>query len=651
MRLAAFLTLTFFCYGVKGQKQSIQFGKVSHPDFEEFYKKDFTEAEAIVLYDGGKASFVNEEGGFKIMFKRVKRIKILTKGGLEQANINIPFYQEDLYNTENVYDIKAMSHSLTNGIIETNPLLDDDIYVEKINERWRQQKFAIPGAKVGSIIEYSYTFETPFMFNLPDWEFQNKVPTLYSEYEVRVIPFYEYTYLAQGLSRFDYTKSSEGNTTRNFAGVKYKEMIYEFAMKNVPAFTDAEYITSPNDYIMKMDWQLAGIQRTNGAREEIMTTWPLMVESMEKSDNFGKFIKASTKSVEKMLKNDSELKSISSLSELDKAESISKYVKDNYNWNRMRGKYASKSVKDFLKETTGSTGELNLFMVGMLRAYDIEAYPIVLSTRDHGKIKVDYPFESFFNTLAVLINVDGKFFLTEATESSLGFGKLPPEYLNEKGLIVDEEKLGWVDLDITTPSVTHETLNINLNPSSLKVNGKFKKTLTDYDAIRFKRNKQLIQRELDNNYDLHGEISYSNENSATEPYIIEYEASFPLSTFEGNFYLRPFLNKAPTINPFKSEDRTYPVDFNYSQKKQFSASISIPDGYEVTEIPERVNFSNDLVDFSYELLISPAKDNITAMSQYVLKKAVYQPEEYKRLKSFLDQITSTYNQQVKVSKK
>ena len=69
------------------------------------------------------------------------------------------------------------------------------------------KKFAMPNVQVGSIIEYKYSIETPYKFNLKDWEFQRKIPTIYSEYTVRMVPFYEYTYLMQGVDKFDIQNS------------------------------------------------------------------------------------------------------------------------------------------------------------------------------------------------------------------------------------------------------------------------------------------------------------------------------------------------------------------------------------------------------------------------------------------------------------
>ncbi len=77
------------------------------------------------------------------------------------------------------------------------------IFEEKVNDHWRVKKFALPDVKEGSVIEYKYKIISPYFFNLHDWDFQQRIPVIYSEYTTAMIPFYEYTYIFQGASKFD----------------------------------------------------------------------------------------------------------------------------------------------------------------------------------------------------------------------------------------------------------------------------------------------------------------------------------------------------------------------------------------------------------------------------------------------------------------
>ena len=48
-----------------------------------------------------------------------------------------------------------------------------------------------------------------------------------------------------------------------------------------------------------------------------------------------------------------------------------------------------------------------MYLLGMLKAAGFDASPVILSTRDHGKVKTNYPFVDFFNYMIPIINIDG----------------------------------------------------------------------------------------------------------------------------------------------------------------------------------------------------------------------------------------------------
>lgn len=148
-------------------------------------------------------------------------------------------------------------------------------HVEKINESWNQTKFAMPNVKPGSVIEYKYKIRSDYVFNLRDWEFQWKIPVLSSKYIVKMIPFYQYSWLLQKASKFDsQTSKVDQGLEQNFGGAKYHDVISEYEMKNLPAFKDEEFITTSDDYIIKLDFQLSKVTQITGISQNVMTTFP-----------------------------------------------------------------------------------------------------------------------------------------------------------------------------------------------------------------------------------------------------------------------------------------------------------------------------------------------------------------------------------------
>lgn len=362
------------------------------------------------------------------------------------------------------------------------------------------------------------------MFNLKDWEFQWKIPVLYSEYEVSMVPFYEYTWLLQGANQFDEEITFLDTDSRQFGANSYNDVVHRYIMKDVPAFDDEEFITSVNDYIIKIDFQLSKISRPKEASKEILSTWEDMSEELLKDKNFGRYINSSERMGSRLL----DTKILSLEDDKETFDHVLNYVKRNYNWNRKYGKYATKSVSKFIDDKFGNSADINLFTVGLLKAAGIEAKPVLISTRGNGKIKYDYPYAHFFNYVVILAKVNGVYELTDATEVMNLNNRIPIRGLNDKGLVVQENKVEWVSMETTFPSELKTDIQIEVGDDEI-INSTISKTATEYFALSYRNNYsdkvETIKEKLESKeYIVVGSsISVENQFNKNEPYILTYE--------------------------------------------------------------------------------------------------------------------------------
>ena len=621
-----------------------KFGTVKTEDMAMTSYAADAEAEAVVLYDIGNTYFYNADDGFRIIFERKTKIKILKKAGLDYASVEIPFYFENT-KMENVFDIEGYTFNLDNGAIRTSRLNNKTTFEEKINEHWMVKKFAMPDVKEGSVIEYSYKVMSPYFFNLHDWEFQNRIPTIYSEYTVRMIPFYEYCYIFQGAKKFDVFKNSQSSLKQNFAGTEYPDNIFTFGMKNIPAFRDEQYITSINDYIMKIDFQLAVLHHLNGAKVDVVTTWPLLIESMLKQSEFGLYLKAANRNAEDMIPS----LALDPKTANEKAEAITDYVKLNYNWNGYNTKYTSQSVKDFLKLKTGNSADINLFLCSLLNAAGLKAYPVLLSTRDHGKISLDFPFQHFLNYVIVLVDIDGKIYLLDATEPLSPFGMLPARCINDKGLIVNKEKVEWVILKDDAKASESDSVFIAINETLDSATIGVHVYTEGHKALEYRRSyitdpdnfkKQCFGDDMDSKRP----VTVKNDLEIEKPFIVQFETCMPVEKVGDRILITPFPSLTPTVNPLKVGFRNYPVDMVYAKTNILNTVLEIPKGYKFAEGQKNMSVDNALVSISYTT--ENISNKIFVKGSYTFKKAVYLQHEYYSLKEYFSDIVNIFNNKI-----
>lgn len=655
-----FLLICLFLsvYPAFSQEEKSEFGRVTLEELElEAYEKD-QEAPAVVLFDKGESYFYDTPKGYDIRFTRTKRVKIFEKAGIPFSEISIPFYVDGFGKTEKVVSVEAFTYNLAEGKITKKALDPNSVFEERVNDRWRVKKFVFPSVQEGSVIEFRYVLETPFHFNLPDWAFQDQIPTIYSEYTVKMIPFYEYAFLGQGISRFHYQKSFLGEEERSYgqvsksygqnigSGFEFKDMVHIYAMKDVPAFKDEEFITSPGDYLMKIDFQLSKFHSPKGGTSEIITSWPELTENLLEHDHFGKYLRKSKRPAGKIIESEMDFTGKSSA---EKSRMIIDYVKSNFQWNGSYSMYASKKPKELVNQKTGNAADINLFMLAMMEAAGVKAQPVILSTRDHGKIRVDYPFSHFFNYVIVMIEGEGFAFLADGTERLLGYDRVPPRCINEKGLVVAEGEPLWVELGNSLISVNNKTINLHINPVELSAEAIVTFQATEFESFRFKSSfgddtVKIREHLMDYGFSKIERIKTIGFEENSRPYIISVKGETAVEKINDKLIVSPFLHFPIKESPLTAESRSYPVDFIYPKTEKFSSSVNIPDGYQVTDLPQNFSMDNGLAEI--KISFSKNEKQLLVTSSYTFKKAIYQPEEYSLVKTYMELIAEKLNQQI-----
>ncbi|MFV0467940.1 MAG: DUF3857 domain-containing protein [Dysgonomonas sp.] len=628
------------------ENYSQEFGKVTQYEISMTeYGKD-KDAEAVVLYDLGSNYFVGDyDKGFILRMERSVKIKILKQAGIEYGNFEIPYYIDgNLW--EEIEYIEGATYNMENGKLIKTSLDKTKIYEEKINNNWKVKKFAMPAVKEGSIVELKYKINTPFFVNMRKWEFQKKIPVIYSKLAYKAMPYYEYSYILKGASRFDEFNSEVLNGEIQFGNLRYKEVQFNFGMKDVPAFKDEEFISSSQDYMIGLDFQLSKIYFATGGFRTYISTWPEMCNDFLKDDQFGKYINNCEKEAKKILP----ALNITGKSQQEQLEEINNYVKNNFNWNQFNDKYSSQKIGDLLKTKTGNAADLNLFMLGLLKAAGLKAEAVVLSTRNHGAINKLYPFRQFLNYVIVKVSTDSNDYFLDATEPLLCYNELPQRCINVEGLVIKPKVEEWTLVLQKGISTTEKTLNIKILPEENKLDVDVSYRASGYDAYRY-RNAYL--NKIDNLTDYVkkdeklitiSDLKVDENKDLNEPFTFSYKFSFALENAGNKIFINPFCNLAINNNPFKQSSRTLPVDLIYLRGESYKAVIEIPAGYRVESLPTSVNHNGKQIIINYTPTESNGKIEIKANYEY--KQNIYEAKFYIPLKVSMSEAIKRFSDMI-----
>lgn len=663
--------LLFLIPAFSQNKANLKFGAVSSSDFT-LPVADIIDSNtnAVIIADIGSTTFIgNKKGWFTLVFKRSTRIKILNEKAFHLATVHIPLYHEG-DNMEKLTDVKASTYNLENGKVTIVGLAKKDLFQEKLDKNHIENKFTMPAIKPGSIIEYSYTINSDFLLynSYMDWDFQHVYyPCLWSEYESVVPNLLLYVTASQGYYPFavDESKIGRENYVVTMPAKNYYEKdqdltveastnIRHFVMKNIPAFKPQDYLTSPENYISKVEFQLS--KESNDGREytDVMNSWEKTAEELLKREDFAGFLS------EDNLFLDNEIAPLTGnmTDQMQIARTIYTYVRNNFTCVDDEGSWMTSSLKDVFKKRKGNVADINLLLIALLSRKGISCSPVLLSTRDHGINLFKYPILSKYNYVLCRANIHNNVYYLDATNPVLGFGKLDGKCYNGEARVINSSA---TSVNFSADSIRE----INVTALRLATNDKGE-MIGSVEKIPGYFESQVIRKKIlakgKDAFFKEIKTGYGNDLELINPHVdsldnleesIDIVYDFKLTDANGDLvYINPMFGEGHKENPFKSEQRYYPVEMPYTSDETFVFNMIIPEGYVVDELPKSTVIKlNDAGDGKFEYLVSESNGTISLRSRIQLKRAYYQPGEYDLLREFFNLVVKKHNEQIVLKKK
>jgi len=636
---------TNFC-----ESQNFKFGKISKEELQEKYHAKDSAASAAILYRNEKISFFYTESQGFIQEREIhERVKIYNKDGFDWATKKVYLYK-GRGQKENLTGLKAYTYNLSNGKIEKDKLKSDGKFQEDYTEYTDISSFTLPNVKEGTIIEYKYKVSST-RYSIDDIIFQFSIPINKLEVKIATPEYFVYNkqFNFQAVYLPKVVENSE-NTTVPFA---YKINVLTVDEVDIPALRTEAYSGNINNYRSKMAMELtAYLNNLKIIEKSFSSSWEEVSKTINNSENFGKQLRAFN-----IYKEDLETALVGVDNDFEKAFIVENLVKTRVKWNGKHGKFAQKGVRSAYKEGEGNVADINLMVVSMLRSQGVNANPVVLSTRNNG-IPL-FPSIDGFNYVICSVQNDDETLLIDATETYSTNNVLPKRVLNWQGrLIKDQNVSRWINLQPNTVSSESSMLNISIN-EDFSVTGKVASHLTDYMAY-FYRDEFANMTEEDRVKTLEkdkGDIEISELNvesikDATQPIKVNYvyELTDGIDEVGDKIYFSPLLFLAIKENPFKLEERQYPIDFVIPQSDKYYINIKLPEDYVVESLPESeaVEFADANAKFTY--LVRQNGKYLQINTQIDILNPLILPSDYINFKAFYSKIVEKHTEQIVLTK-
>jgi hypothetical protein len=291
----------------------------------------------------------------------------------------------------------------------------------------------------------------------------------------------------------------------------------------------------------------------------------------------------------------------------------------------------------------------------MLREAGLEAYPVLIATKEYYDLNPDFPAALFDHCIAVVL-LGGRMVFLDPTAETCAFGDLPAADQLRRVLIFKEDS--WQIEDTPLFASGHNSLRQQLKLNITK-EGKLKaekiiSTFGLYDqaqrywflytmpeliteTLKEKIQEVSVGARLDN-------YTVENTGDLNHPVVLRYAFSGPEYLIPaGRLRIVPQLANLDTSLAAKDK-RRYEIDFQTLESQETLVELDLPAELAVKYLPPDIQKSSPWLEFTVEYKKNGNKIFFRQKSE--AKKTEVSLEEYPAFKKFFEEVAKGIKQRI-----
>jgi hypothetical protein len=591
------------------------------------------------------------------------RIKVLTEKGKDLATVELPY----LRGNSKIGDIKGRTiHA--DGTIYPLTVKPEDLTVARTGELQIGKKvFTLPSVEVGSILEYRYDLRyDDNEFSSPQWEIQR--PYFVHAAHYSFTPFKEFMPDGtpdKGTSM--YLTDSRGREAHSLTwsyrlppGVTMKTSVngsYSIDVADVPAIPDEEWMPPIRSFFYRVNFYY---NYTNDAAAYWLSESKLWSKDVDKFAELSKPIKAAVDGL--IAPGDTDL---------DKAKKLYAAVQalDNTDYSRRKSETEMKQLRikearhaeDTWAQKSGSSEDIAMLYLAMLRAAGLTAYAVKVVDRDRAVFDTAYMSLDQLDTTVVALSTGGKTIVLDPGEKMCPFQTVNWRHSFAGGIGQSAQGISY---SLTPAPYYKDNSMSRVADLTLDAHGGITGTIqiamTGQEALRWRqfalRNDGAeLKRRFDHD-ELEGTVPEGVEAHVDHFLAVDQpdlnlmaivKVTGSLGTATAKRILLPGLFfETRGHDPFVNEEkRLEPVDMQYANRVTDDVTYHLPAGAAVEGAPQdaSVSWQNHAV---FLIKSKAGTEQIEIMNSLARGFTVAKPEEYQDLRGFYQKVAAAEQAQL-----
>ncbi len=588
------------------------------------------------------------------------RIKVLTEKGKELATVELPY----VIHNYKITDIKGRTIHADGTEVPLN-VKPEDLLLEKSGEVQVNRKvFTLPSVEVGSVLEYTWTLRyDDNSYSSPEWEVQ--LPYFVHKAHYQFLPFKAFL---PNSNTSMYLEDEDGDILNDILvwwRLPSKDMtvnqvpssgLYSLDVTDIPAAPDEEWMPPTNSFLYKVSFYYK--DNNDSAR------WWLEAG------------KRWTKRVNRFADPKPLQSAVASLvaptdSELDKAQKIYKAVQalDNTDFSRARSESERKELhmkeqkraEDTWTQKSGSSTDIALLYLAMLRAAGLNAEPVTLADRSERTFDLSYLSLSQLTDTLVILKTGDKETSLDPGEKMCPFGVLAWKHAGSAGLLEGDHGVAVATMPYSAYSTNSLSRTGDLTLDSHGgVSGRLQFLLSGQQALYWRQKalrndgtelkKQFDKEELESEVPDGVEAHIDHFLGMDDPdvnliAVVGVTGNLGVATSK-RMILPAYFFQSRGRTPFvKEEKREMAVDMHYGDRITDQIVYHLPDGVTVEGAPQDANIPwQGHAVYTAKSKTDPSQITITRAFTRAFTFA--KPEEYQNLRAFYQKVAAADQGQI-----
>lgn len=577
--------------------------------------------------------------------KTYQRIKVLKDGAKSVADYKI-VYSKDA----SVGSIKVTTYNWVDGKVVKSKLEKKYIFRDKVSDNVFSVSFSAPEVRVGSVVEVSFEMTGKRWWDVPQMELQRSYPVNWVSATLEYPEFIHMNRMSRGYLTPVYTRDQTSRMLRNNVLPMVDIMQECYQLYDVPAIPREVSSNCPEQYRCAVSHEVSAVTIPGFVYKDYSLKWPDVDESIRKTELLsqcsakGKFLEPFVSKAE------------------DERQAIAEVrcaVLDAVKWDDYNSMIPD-NIRDVIKKGSGDSASINAIVASVLGNMGYTVSPVLLRRRGKGVLANFYVrTDAFTNMILKIETPSGAVHYLDAAPDAGYIDVLKPEYLVEEARVypLNGAPAYWDNLTRCALASSNFVVNATLQEDG-HITGTIGMNAMSEASFLVRQTRESLgsdekYAELVEKGEAFETVSFEYNAEPYAPAVgfnLEFEQE---ATESGEFlYVKPFLITQYRKSDFPAGERHTPVDFPVLDAMNYVYSLTIPEGYQVEQLPQPVRFRSAGFNAMASCRSGVSPDGvITLQLSYKNSSLQVMASEYENLRAFWEQLCSIFEGTIVLKKK